>query len=221
MFFHAFTVALIVAAFGWAKRKLTAPVIVIEQYFADSPPGRDIFGANVRRLGIRNILHTFFSGTSAGRRRFYCGSARRWFPACCRAGTGRSFSTSGGRACRFSDDRRTDYHARHRPAAVRAAHSLAHRGPALRFQHVIQPQPPALLGTKRFRKCAYSAAAPGLIHQIVQRVIGLAAFGKPGPDIGGFPVIERVDVPGVAARRWKWSMVYRRRSAVYAVKKSS
>ncbi len=58
--FHAFTVALIVAAFGWAKRKLTAPVIVIEQYFADSPPGRDIFGANVRRLGIRNILHTFF-----------------------------------------------------------------------------------------------------------------------------------------------------------------
>ncbi len=60
MFFHAFTVALIVAAFGWAKRKLTAPVIVIEQYFADSPPGWDIFGANVRRLGIRNILHTFF-----------------------------------------------------------------------------------------------------------------------------------------------------------------
>ncbi len=178
MFFHAFTVALIVAAFGWAKRKLTAPVIVIEQYFADSPPGWDIFGANVRRLGIRNILHTFF-GTSAGRRRFYCGSARRWFPACCRAGTGRSFSTSGGRACRFSDDRRTDYHARHRPRRC-ARRSLAGTSrPSAQVPARDTATAPALLGTKRFANAHIAQRHPGLIHQIVQRVIGLAAFGKP------------------------------------------
>ena len=86
-------------------------------------------------------------------------------------------------------------------AAVRAADPLTHRGPAFRLQHMVQPQPLALLRTEGFADAHVAQRHPGLIHQIVQRVIGLAASGKPGPDIGGFPVIERVDVPGMAARR--------------------
>ena len=87
------------------------------------------------------------------------------------------------------------------PAAVRAAHPLTHCGPALRLQNMVEPQPLALLRTERFADAHIAQRHPGLIHQIVQRVIRLPAFGKPGPDVGRFPVIERVDVPGVAARR--------------------
>ena len=60
MFFHTFSVALIVAAFGRTERELTAPVVVIEQHFADSSPGGDILCANVPGLGVGNIFHPFF-----------------------------------------------------------------------------------------------------------------------------------------------------------------
>ncbi len=201
MFFHAFTVALIVAAFGWAKRKLTAPVVVIEQYFADSPPGWDIFGANVRRLGIRNILHTFFLVPAQVDGDFIAVVLGGGFRHAVEQEQGVAFPRQVVGLVDFPMTVELIIMPGIDPAAVRAAHSLAHRGPALRFQHVIQPQPLALLGTKRFANAHIAQRHPGLIHQIVQRVIGLAAFGKPGPDIGGFPVIERVDVPGVAARR--------------------
>ena len=87
------------------------------------------------------------------------------------------------------------------PAAACAAHPLAHSGPARRFQYVIKPKPLALFRTERFTDTHVAQRYAGLIHQVIEWVTGESAFGKPGPDISGFPVINRVGVPRVAPRR--------------------
>ena len=86
-------------------------------------------------------------------------------------------------------------------AAVDAADALAHGGPAFRLQHMVEPQPLALLRAKGFADTHIAQRNARLIHQVIERVVGQAAFAEPGPDIGGFPVVDRIDVPRVSARR--------------------
>ena len=173
------------------------------------------------QVGYPEYPPYLFSGTSAGRRRFYCGSARRWFPACCRAGTGRSFSTSGGRACRFSDDRRTDYHARHRPRRC-ARRSLAGTSrPSAQVPARDTATAPGAARDQTVRKCAYSAAAPR--PDTSDRTTGYRArrFWQTRSRYRRFSSHRAGRCTRHGRPALKWSMVYRRRSAVYAVKKSS
>ena len=87
------------------------------------------------------------------------------------------------------------------PAAVRAAHPLAHCGPAFRLKDVIEPQPLSLLRAKGFTYTHVAQRHARLIHQVIEWIVGLLTFGKPGPDICRFPVIDRIDVPGMISRR--------------------
>ncbi len=85
------------------------------------------------------------------------------------------------------------------PATVHAVYPLTHRRPTFGLHNMIEPQSLTLLRAKGFTDAHIARRHASLKHQVVKRVIAPACFRKPGPDIGGFPVIKRIDIPGVPA----------------------